>query len=45
MKLDSELGVLASVSEDRDTEWKEDIEDPAVCLVGDRDSPSLGDGG
>jgi hypothetical protein len=36
MKLATEPGVLASVSDERDTEWKEDMEEvgacPGICL-------------
>jgi hypothetical protein len=31
MKLVMEPGVLGSVSEERDTEWKEDMEDAGAC--------------
>ena len=31
MKLVTEPGVLQSVSEERDTEWKEDMEDAGAC--------------
>jgi hypothetical protein len=31
MKFETEPGVLESVSEERDTEWKEDMEDAGAC--------------
>jgi len=31
MKLVIELGVLESVSEERETEWKEDMEEAGAC--------------
>lgn len=47
MKLATEPGVLGSVSEERETEWKEDIEEPAACpeLFLERESRSILSGG
>ena len=45
MKSDNEFGVLASVSDDNETEWNEEIDDPGTCFVGDRESAVEGAGG
>jgi len=45
MKLDSEPGVLMSVSDDSETEWNEEIDEPPLCFVGERGLLPVGDGG